>query len=58
MDGIYRYRPLTMTINRQREKDSLTKANKKRTYRLMQICSLEAVIRRRRKKHQVKKLEF
>ena len=49
VDGIYGYRRITMTINRQREKEDLKKVNKKRIYRLMQICGLEAVIRRRRK---------
>jgi putative transposase len=47
VDGIYGYRCITMTINRQREKEGLEKVNKKRIYRLMQIYSLEAVIRRR-----------
>ena len=49
VDGIYGYRRMTMTINRQREKVGLKKVNKKRIYRLMQICGLEAVIRRKRK---------
>lgn len=40
-----------MTINRQREKEGLTKVNKKRIYRLMQICGLEAVIRCRPKRY-------
>lgn len=51
VDGIYGYRRITMTINRQREKEGLKKVNKKRIYRLMQICGLEAVIRRRPKKY-------
>lgn len=49
--GIYGYRRITMTINRKRETKGLKKVNKKRIYRLMQICGLEAVIRRRRKKY-------
>ena len=51
VDGIYGYRRITMTINRKRETGGLKKVNKKRIYRLMQICGLEAVIRRRRKKY-------
>ncbi|QDQ02957.1 IS3 family transposase [Lysinibacillus fusiformis] len=51
VDGIYGYRRITMTINRKRETKGLKKVNKKRIYRLMQICGLEAVIRRRRKKY-------
>ena len=51
VDGIYGYRRITMTINRKRETEGLKKVNKKRIYRLMQICGLEAVIRRRRKKY-------
>lgn len=51
VDGIYGYRRITMTINRQREKEGLTKVNKKRIYRLMHICGLEAVIRRRPKRY-------
>ena len=30
VDGIYGYRRITMTINRQREKEGLKKVNKKR----------------------------
>ena len=37
VDDIYGYRRMTMTINRQREKEGLTKVNKKRIYRQMQI---------------------
>jgi len=51
VDGIYGYRRIAITINRQREKAGLTKVNKKRIYRLMQICRLEAVIRRRQKRY-------
>ena len=47
-----------MTINRQREKDGLKKVNKKRIYRLMQICGLEAVIRRRPKKYRKAKSNY
>ncbi|MCE4043976.1 IS3 family transposase [Lysinibacillus fusiformis] len=51
VDGIYGYRRITMTIKRKREKEGLEKVNKKQIYRLMQICDLEAVIRRRPKKY-------
>lgn len=51
LDGIYGYGRITMTINRHREKEGLPKINKKRIYRLMQICGLEAVIRRKPKKY-------
>lgn len=51
VNGIYGYRRITMTINRQREKKGLKKINKKRIYRLMQISELQAVIRRRLKKY-------
>ena len=46
VDGIYGYRCITLTINRQREKGNLLKVNKKRVYRL-QICGLKSVIRRK-----------
>ncbi|MCH7324064.1 IS3 family transposase [Solibacillus sp. MA9] len=58
VEGIYGYRRITMTINRQREKEGLKKVNKKRIYRLMQICSLEAVIRRRPKKYRKVKPDY
>ncbi|MER2192196.1 MAG: IS3 family transposase [Solibacillus sp.] len=58
IDGIYGYRRITMTINRQREKENLAKVNKKRIYRLMQICGLEAVIRRRPKKYRKVKPDY
>ena len=58
VDGIYGYRRITMTINRQREKNGLNKVNKKRIYRLMQICSLQAVIRRRPKKYRKVKPDY
>ncbi|ENQ9313404.1 IS3 family transposase, partial [Listeria monocytogenes] len=58
VDGIYGYRRITMTINRQREKEGLPKVNKKRIYRLMQICGLEAVIRRRPKKYRKVKPDY
>ncbi len=51
VNGIYGYRRITMTINRKREKVGLEKVNKKRIYRLMQICGLKSVIRRRPKKY-------
>ncbi|MEK4628786.1 IS3 family transposase [Solibacillus sp. FSL R7-0682] len=51
VNGIYGYRRITMTINRQRKKNGLNKVNKKRIYRLMQISELQAVIRRRPKKY-------
>ncbi|WP_462405254.1 IS3 family transposase [Gracilibacillus sp. Marseille-QA3620] len=58
VDGIYGYRRITMTINRQREKNGLNKVNKKRIYRIMQICSLQAVIRRRPKKYRKVKPDY
>ena len=58
VDGIYGYRRIAITINRQREKAGLTKVNKKRIYRLMQICGLEAVIRRRPKKYRKAKPDY
>lgn len=58
VDGIYGYRRITMTINRQRENEGLKKVNKKRIYRLMQICGLEAAIRRRSKKYRKAKPDY
>ena len=58
VNGIYGYRRITITINRQREKEGLEKVNKKRIYRLMQICELQAVIRRRSKKYQKVKPDY
>ena len=58
VDGIYGYRRITMTINRQREKAGLAKVNKKRIYRLMQIGDLQAVIRRRPKKYRKVKPDY
>ena len=58
VDGIYGYRRVTMTINRQRETEGLKKVNKKRVYRLMQICGLEAVIRCRKKKYRIVKPDY
>lgn len=47
-----------MTINRQHEKGGLKKVNKKRIYRLMQICGLEAVIRCRPKRYRKVKPDY
>ncbi|MGY3190524.1 putative transposase [Lysinibacillus sp. TE18511] len=58
VDGIYGYRRITLTINRQREKDDLPKVNKKRVYRLMQICGLKSVIRRKRKQYRKSKPDY
>lgn len=58
VDGIDGYRRITMTINRKRETEGLKKVNKKRIYRMMKICGLEAVIRRRRKKYPKVKLDY
>jgi len=58
VDGIYGYRRITMTINRQREKEGLAKVNKKRIYRLMKICGLEAVIRRKSKRYRKVKPDY
>ena len=41
VDGIYGYRRITLTINRQREKENLPKINKKRIYRLMKMCRIK-----------------
>lgn len=58
VDGIYGYRRITLTINRQRKKEGLEKVNKKRIYRLMQICGLQAIIRRRSKKYRKVKPDY
>lgn len=58
VNGIYGYRRITMTINRQRTKMGLAKVNKKRIYRLMQICGLEAVIRRKPKRYRKSKPDY
>lgn len=58
VDGIYGYRRMTLTINCQREKESLAKVNKKRIYYLVQICGLEAVIRCRPKKYRKVKPDY
>lgn len=58
INGIYGYRRMTMTINRQREKEGLAKINKKRIYRLMQICELKAVIRRKPKRYRKSKPNY
>ncbi|MGE7023076.1 IS3 family transposase [Solibacillus cecembensis] len=58
VNGIYGYRRITMTINRQRTKVGLAKINKKRIYRLMQICGLEAVIRRKPKRYRKSKPDY
>lgn len=49
MDGIYGYRRVTLTINRQRTKNGQSRINEKRIYRLMQVLGLKSVIRRKRK---------
>lgn len=51
VDGIYGYRRITLTINRNRLKANLPKINKKRIYRLMDYCELKSVIRRKRKQY-------
>jgi len=58
VDGIYGYRRITMSINRKRKTEGLKRVNKKRIYRLMQICGLEAVIRRRPKKYRKAKPDY
>lgn len=58
VNGIYGYRRISMTINRQRSKEGLAKINKKRIYRLMQICGLEAIIRRKQKRYRKSKLDY
>lgn len=58
VDGIYGYRRIAMTINRQRKKEGLKKVNKKRIYRLMQICGLKAIIRRRPKRYRKVKPDY
>lgn len=58
VDGIYGYRRITLTINRQRQKEKLPKINKKRIYRLMQICCLKSVIRRKRKQYRKSKPDY
>ncbi|WP_128568307.1 IS3 family transposase [Lysinibacillus boronitolerans] len=56
INGIYGYS--RMTINRQREREGLAKINKKRIYRLMQICELKAVIRRKPKRYRKSKPDY
>jgi putative transposase len=58
VDGIYGYRRIAMTINRQRRIEGLKKVNKKRIYRLMQICGLEAIIRRKPKRYRKVKPDY
>lgn len=58
VDGIYGYRRIALTINRQREKENLSKINKKRIYRLMQICGLKSVIRRKPKRYRKSKPDY
>ena len=58
VNGIYGYRRITMTINRQRTKEGLAKVNKKRIYRLMQICGLEAIIRRKPRRYRKSKPDY
>lgn len=58
VNGIYGYRRISMTINRERSKEGLAKINKKRIYRLMQICGLEAIIRRKQKRYRKSKLDY
>jgi putative transposase len=58
VDGIYGYRRITLTINRQRQKEKLPRINKKRIYRLMQICRLKSVIRRKRKQYRKSKPDY
>ncbi|WP_342544302.1 IS3 family transposase [Lysinibacillus sp. FSL K6-4013] len=49
VDGIYGYRRMTLTINRQRKENNQATVNEKRIYRLMQVSGLKSVIRRKRK---------
>jgi len=49
VDGIYGYRRMTLTINRQRKENNQATVNKKRIYRLIQISKLKSVIRQKRK---------
>lgn len=49
VEGIYGYRRTTLTINRQRKENHQMMVNKKRIYRLMKMCRLKSVIRRKRK---------
>ncbi|WP_342443303.1 IS3 family transposase [Lysinibacillus sp. FSL K6-0057] len=58
VDGIYGYRRITLTINRHREKVDLPMVNKKRIYRLMKMCRLKSVIRRKRKKYRKSNLDY
>lgn len=58
VDGIYGYRRITMTINRQRKKEGLAKFNEKRIYRLMQLCGLKSVIRRKPKRYRKSKPDY
>lgn len=51
MNGIYGYRRITMTINRQRVAENKSKVNEKRIYRLMRLDGIQAVIRKKRKRY-------
>lgn len=47
VDGIYGYRRMTLHMNRKFDQ----KLNHKRIYRLMQVCEIQSVIRRKRKRY-------
>lgn len=49
VNGIYGYRRLTLTINRERVTNNQPVFNEKRIYRLMRLFGIQAVIRRKRK---------
>lgn len=49
--GIYGYRRMTLAINRQRKESNRYTINEKRVYRLMRVCGLKSVIRRKRKRY-------
>lgn len=51
VDGIYGYRRMALTINRQRKENNQAVVNEKRIYRLMQVNGLKSVIRRKRKSY-------
>jgi transposase InsO family protein len=51
VNGIYGYRRITLTINRERATNNQPVINEKRIYRLMRLFGIQAVIRRKRKKY-------
>lgn len=51
VNGIYGYRRITLTLNRERTINNQPVVNEKRIYRLMRLFGIQAVIRRKRKRY-------